>query len=393
MPSPIKRQNSRTSLDSAFEGPKVSPSPSNPMSAPKSHFAKSICKMMKSALQLDRGTLSRSVHGIESKFTITQDEAYSYKIAYEDFDPDVVFPELVELQSTLQDLLQAPMTPSQEAAFEDYILESLTRMVYGSNIIEHAGCGLDITWKLCMAIFRGESIPDDIEERDKEYQMIKEERIRANLPVGSSAILRSRREIIQHAKAAAHMITAVCLHDQDLSEELILETHRILTYKVDAESAHWQQYSGVYRSVDVSAGFNTFAPPTSVPRKMKDMIHQLDMDLDQALKQGFIDPIALAAKYTHLFVNIHPFLDGNGRMCRLILNSLLLKFGNLIVCLGEHDHERNTYLEVASAASQLEATYDGREEDEKPVMHSELASLVLSYAKKSLEKLTQAVGK
>lgn len=39
-------------------------------------------------------------------------------------------------------------------------------MVYGSNVIERAGNGPDITLKLCMAIFRGEifrgeDIPED----------------------------------------------------------------------------------------------------------------------------------------------------------------------------------------------------------------------------------------
>jgi len=36
-----------------------------------------------------------------------------------------------------------------------------------------------------------------------------------------------------------------------------------------------------------------------------------------------MDPYVLASKYCHKFVNIHPFLDGDGRMCRLIMNGLL----------------------------------------------------------------------
>lgn len=349
--------------------------------------------MMKSTLRLGHGTVSRSVRGIETKFTITQDEVYDYKIAHKDFDPDLVFPEMVKLGHQLQDLLQARLNPEQEAAFENHILQCLTRMVYGSNMIERAGAGLEITWNPCMKIFQGDQVPEDIGERDEDYQRIKEERMRAMLSTSFAAVLRSRREIVQHAKAATHMITQLCLHDRELSEELILQTHRILTYKVDAESATWTQYSGVYRSVDVCAGFNTFTSPINVPSKMKDMVHQLHDDIGQAMNSGFLDPIALAAKYTHIFVNIHPFLDGNGRMCRLILNSMLLKFGSFIVCLGEYGSDRRAYLEVASAASQLEATYDGREEEEKPVMHRELASLILSHAKTSLRKLIKAIEK
>ncbi|KAJ5736050.1 uncharacterized protein N7483_001175 [Penicillium malachiteum] len=394
MVSPIKRsKQKRASLESAFEGLNISSTPSTHVAAPKGHIGKSLAKMMKSTLRLAHGTLSRSVRGIETKFTIIQDEVYNYKIAHQDFDPDAVFPEMMELESEVQRLLQSTLDPKQQANLEDHILECLTKMVYGSNMIEKAGCGLDITWNLCMMIFRGENVSEDIQERDEEYQKIKAERMKAKLSTSSSAILRSRREIVQHAKAAAYIITQLCLHDQDLSEELILETHRILTYKVDAETAPWTEYSGVYRSVDVSAGFNTFTAPTALPIKMKEMIRQLDSDMSEAIKSGSIDPISLAAKYTHIFVNIHPFLDGNGRMCRLILNSMLLKFGSFIVCLGELGPERSLYLEVASSASQLETTYDGREEEEKPVMYKELASFVLSYAKTSLGKLVNAIAK
>jgi Fic family protein len=145
--------------------------------------------------------------------------------------------------------------------------------------------------------------------------------------------------------------------------------------------------------VDVTAGFNSFATVESIPYKMSEMIKQHQSDIHQATKSGFIDPIMLAAKYAHIFVNTHPFLDGNGRMCRMILNSILLKFGSFFVCLGEDGPARETYLDVASAASQLEATYDSREEEEKPVMHKELASLVLSCVKASLGELLKAVAK
>ena len=32
------------------------------------------------------------------------------------------------------------------------------------------------------------------------------------------------------------------------------------------------------------------------------------------------DIIEMAARYCHVFVNIYPFEDGNGRMCRMLLN-------------------------------------------------------------------------
>lgn len=117
------------------------------------------------------------------------------------------------------------------------------------------------------------------------------------------------------------------------------------------------------------------------------MIRELKSDLKEAIKRGTIDPIAIASKYANIFVNIHPFIDGNGRICRLILNSILLKLGSFLVCIGEKEEDRSLYMEVACSASALEDMYGDRDEDEKPVMHKELGSFVMSHVKKSMRKL------
>jgi len=47
-------------------------------------------------------------------------------------------------------------------------------------------------------------------------------------------------------------------------------------------------------------------------------------------------------------VNIHPFRDANGRMCRLILNAILMRYVGFVVDLGEKGVERDAYLELAT---------------------------------------------
>ncbi|MBV5323390.1 Fic family protein, partial [bacterium] len=85
-----------------------------------------------------------------------------------------------------------------------------------------------------------------------------------------------------------------------------------------------------------------------------------------------IDPFSLAAKYSMEFVQIHPFRDGNGRMCRIILNAILCRYAGIIVPIGEHDEERDEYLGIKRRASQ---EMEG---------HGEYASYVL---KRSLTRL------
>ncbi|OJJ96298.1 hypothetical protein ASPACDRAFT_47068 [Aspergillus aculeatus ATCC 16872] len=43
---------------------------------------------------------------------------------------------------------------------------------------------------------------------------------------------------------------------------------------------------------------------------------------------------------------IHPFADGNGRMCRLILNAILLKYAGIVISVGENDEGRRQYLDI-----------------------------------------------
>jgi Fic family protein len=348
---------------------------------------------MNSTLYPDQGTMfAHALRGVETCFTVTMEDSYESKIGHEDFDPKTVFREMATLANELSNVFNTGLTPRQEAAFENHILHSLAWMVYCSNKIEKAGSNSEITLKLCLAIFCGKEIREEIEEQDQEYLSLKESLISQNLPADISAVLRSRREVIQHAKAAAFMIDQLCIRGQDLSEQIILEAHRILTYKVDAETTPWMEYSGVYRSHEVSAGLHAFPHPSLVPYKMKSMFHELKCDLKEATTNGTIDPIALASKYTHIFVNIHPFIDGNGRMCRLILNSMLLKFGAFLACIGVDEDDRSIYMEIAMNGGALEYLYEDAEEEEKPKLYKELASYVLGHVKKSMTGLVSAVA-
>jgi len=151
----------------------------------------------------------------KGNFTIAIDDAYDYPIQHEDFDPEEVFSEVVALSDELSEVFQR-LTPDQEAAFEDHILHCLIRMVHGSNSIEKAGTDLSITMKLCMAIFCGDGIPD--ETTDEEFFALKQFLMHKSLPANTAAVLRSRREVIQHAKAASYIINQLCLCGCDLTE-------------------------------------------------------------------------------------------------------------------------------------------------------------------------------
>ncbi|KAJ5751909.1 hypothetical protein N7520_008826 [Penicillium odoratum] len=239
-----------------------------------------------------------------------------------------------------------------------------------------------------MRTFCGNDKQDEISNKD--FLELKQNLIHNGLQADTTSILRSGREIVQHAKAASYMISRLCIHNQDLSEEIILKTHKIFTYKIDAHNSPWEQYSGVYRKDEVSAGFHQFPHHSLVPYKMTDMIRELKSDLQEVIKKRTIDPIDIASKYCHMFVNIYPFMDGNGRMCRLILNFILLRLGIVPVFIGNKEEDRSLYRDVVCNGSGLEEVYGDLDEEEIQFigsMHKELSAFVITRVKHSMSDL------
>lgn len=138
--------------------------------------------------------------------------------------------------------------------------------------------------------------------------------------------MRSRQETIQHAQALKHIVHAMVHNDELLTEKLILDTHRILCTGVDHEDgSDWTDYAGIYRDGEVAAQSvgqkkpHLFIRASAVPHFMREMCKSYEDDVEKRKMTQEIDPFTLAARYAWYYVNIHPFWDGNGRMCRLIL--------------------------------------------------------------------------
>lgn len=194
------------------------------------------------------------------------------------------------------------------------------------------------------------------------------------------SVVRSRREVVQHAAALQHLVTQFVRADKPLTEDLIKETHKILTEGLTGEDAGvfgTKSFAGTYRrgGEQAYAGAHQFLRPADIPAAMRSMVDNLKADLELAEKSNSLDPFALAAKYCDRMVNIHPFKDGNGRTCRLILNAILLKYAGIIISLGEKGESRQEYLEVAIESRQVGGH------------HGQLAAMVLEQAEGTLRKL------
>jgi fido (protein-threonine AMPylation protein) len=281
---------------------------------------------------------SLKLKAARESFTIKMDQHYDYYFTSD--DPDELFEQTQGFFDEVQEMTTA-LSGNQADAYEEFFTSAFTELIFGSNLIENAGLGHEITIRICKAIFAGEIDVANIELREDEYQQALEELKSRNLEPSHSAILRSRAEIVQHALALKHITTHMVVLNEPLSEELILKTHNILTRGIDGPGGDKSEtYSGIYRKGSVVAGFSSFAAPILVPSVMKALVSDFNDDIKKAEEIGELDPYSLAAKYCHKFVNIHPFLDGNGRICRLILNAVLLKYAGIVVALGEKEDDR-----------------------------------------------------
>lgn len=114
--------------------------------------------------------------------------------------------------------------------------------------------------------------------------------------------------------------------------------------------------AGAYRSVPVAISGSDYAPPgpVSVPAEMAELGRWL-ASASIAAEDSFSGVkglLAAAAAHTW-FVTIHPFIDGNGRVARLLLNLMLLRHGWPIAIITKEDRFRYYDALEASQSSDL----------------------------------------
>ncbi|MEK6958057.1 MAG: Fic family protein [archaeon] len=85
----------------------------------------------------------------------------------------------------------------------------------------------------------------------------------------------------------------------------------------DTLPAHLKQFEGDLRGVNVRVGNHVAPPFYSVPRKLGALIKWFNAN------SGKFYPVVVAAYFHSEFESIHPFVDGNGRTGRLLMNFML----------------------------------------------------------------------
>lgn len=118
--------------------------------------------------------------------------------------------------------------------------------------------------------------------------------------------------------------------DISITENHIRQLHRDLLRYSDKDERHRGEYKALSNNVGafdetgrmIGIVFET-ASPFDTPRCMTDLIGWLK----DARELKRLHPLLIVAVFIVVFLEIHPFQDGNGRLSRVLTTLLLLQFG------------------------------------------------------------------
>jgi len=123
-------------------------------------------------------------------------------------------------------------------------------------------------------------------------------------------------EAINHFKGI-EFLKSIVNKKEEISEKIIKKMHKIILSTIDDEEA------GNYRRTNVRIVGANHIPPQSmkIPRLMEEFINWYYEN------ERKLDKSQMAAELHYRFVMIHPFIDGNGRVARLLMNLYLMRNG------------------------------------------------------------------
>jgi Fic family protein len=151
--------------------------------------------------------------------------------------------------------------------------------------------------------------------------------------------LREIYEVVNHQKAYGYVKKCIT-ENNPLTENIVKDLHAILTENIIV--------GGIYRNQEVRISGAGFTPPVG-----NEMYVQIKAFYEDLKNKTDLNPIELAA-WTHAeFVRIHPFVDGNGRTSRLLMNYQLMLYGFLPVSV-----DKETRLDYYNVLEQYAVRHD-----------------------------------
>ena len=192
-----------------------------------------------------------------------------------------------------------PLDGVEDMALADYDRDWLVRYTYNSNAIE----GSTLTLEDTSLVLEGEFVPSDSPAR---------------YVFAARGVADGMAYVREYAKEG-----------RKLNEELIRRLHEVTALDLQPFAR------GTFRPYGYLARITATRVKTADPLEIHDDLQAL---ID-GLNGSDAHPLLKAAAFHTMFENIHPFMDGNGRTGRQLLNLMLLENGYRPVAI-KHDAGR-----------------------------------------------------
>jgi len=188
--------------------------------------------------------------------------------------------------------------------------------------------------------------------------------IHKGLTIGGKP-LREHLEAINHYEAV-ELIRDLAQKKAPFSTSTLLTLHGLILRSIDKINA------GKYRSVPVMISGSQHTPPQ--PWQINKLME--DYFIFYQTEQERQHPIQLAAELHERLVTIHPFIDGNGRTARLVMNLILLQKGYPIAIIQGDSESRLAYYAALEKCNL---------ENDKTEFHRLIAQIVIDSQQRLLK--------
>ena len=155
--------------------------------------------------------------------------------------------------------------------------------------------------------------------------------VKEDLTIGGKTMT-EHLEAVNHFEAIDFIIDLV-KEKEFLTERVLKQIHALILKSIDKANA------GVYRKLPVFISGSTHMPPQPflVAKQMEEVFEFYEANKNK------LHPVILAADMHEKIVTVHPFIDGNGRTSRLIMNLVLLMNGFPIAIIKGDNESRQAY--------------------------------------------------
>ncbi len=170
--------------------------------------------------------------------------------------------------------------------------------------------------------------------------------LRETQMVISEGITISGKSLREHLEAINHQEAILFVEDMlerkiSLNSSVLKQIHALVLYGIDRENA------GRYRRVPVMIAGSQHVPPQ--PYLLEPLMD--DYFIFYEKNKSELHPVVLAAEMHERLVSIHPFIDGNGRTSRLVMNLILLQHGFPLAIIGGDYDSRIAYYNALELTS------------------------------------------